>query len=335
MLPALAASIVGGLSMYVITRIASGTTGDKHGAPAPVVPRPPAPPVIKPPVVVKPAPLPVPEPEPAPIEVSPPPPAPPPPVDSAPELPTPPAPSPVNPPSAGPAGEGPKPATPPAGFDPALAGKLAEPMATQLRTKKYDYARASLKAFQRAAGVTADGIYGNDTWGALLYYTSSAPRALFKPTTPTPYPWAYLAQASAPAIKIGPAQLAPAPAPAAPAIAPAPPAPPIPELPPLPAPAPPPDVAPAPAPAAAQPPAGFNVPSAKKLAKQVAQNINEKGRLYSNKLLKDFQVAAGITADGLYGGGSRGALIALGIPRPPQPLFKPTDTKPYPWQDRL
>lgn len=325
MLPAIAASIFGGFATFVVARIASGTTGDKNGA-APVVVRPP---VQRPPAGA-PAPLPVPEPPPEPIEVAPPPPPPPPPLDSAPELPTPPAPAPVNPPSAGPAGEPAVPSSPPAGFDPSKAAQLAGPMAAQLTSKKYDYARAQLKAFQRAAGVTQDGIYGNDTWGALLYYTSSAPKALFKPTTPTPYPWAYMAQATvAPVIKVGPAQVSPAPS-----IAPAPPAPPIPELPPLPEP--PPDSAPlASAPSSPQPPAGFNPTSARKLAKQVAAQLDSKGRNYSVVLLKQFQTAAGIAADGLYGGGSRGALIAYGITRPPAPMFKPTTTTPYPWQDRL
>lgn len=301
-------------------------------APPPPVVRAPAP-VIAPPPAATPAPAPTPgvrapEPPPAVIEVAPPPPPPPPPVDTSPALPTPPAPLPVtsatNAPTAGPAAELSVPSSPPPGFDAVAAAALAPAMAAQLRSKQYDYSRPQLKSFQTAAGLTADGIYGNDTWGALLYFTTDAPRALFKPTAPTPYPWAALIRATPPAPPPATAPMAPAPAPA--------PAPRV-ELGPVPAAAP----APAqPAPAAGpQPPAGFDPDKARKLAKQVTANIDSKQRNYSNALLRDFQKAAGIAADGLYGGGARGALIAFGIARPPQPLFKPTTTQPYPWQAQI
>ncbi|HKY36467.1 MAG TPA: hypothetical protein VJN18_11040 [Polyangiaceae bacterium] len=279
--------------------------------PAPIVEAPPPPAPLPAPVQA------LPEPPPAPIESTPPPPPPPPPIDPNPALPTPaPAPLPKNAPTAGPAGETVAPSTPPPGFDPVAAAALAPAIAAQLRAKQYDYSRPQLKTFQTAAGLTSDGIYGNDTWGGLLYFTTEAPRALFQPTTPTPYPWAALIRASPPP----PAEPAPAPA-AAPA--------PVVQVGPVPAEPAPAIAAPATGP---QPPAGFDAKKARNMAKQVTANIDSKGKNYSNSLLREFQKAAGITADGLYGGGSRGALIFYGIARPPQPLFKPTATAPYPWE---
>jgi hypothetical protein len=81
------------------------------------------------------------------------------------------------------------------------------------------------------------------------------------------------------------------------------------------------------------PPAGFNPASAKKLAKQVAANIDSKGKAsYSRTLLKQFQTAAGLVSDGLYGGASRRALIFYGVPRPPVAAFAPVAMPDeYPW----
>lgn len=89
---------------------------------------------------------------------------------------------------------------------------------------------------------------------------------------------------------------------------------------------------PAPAPIAADtPPSGFDVSLARTLAPRVNDNLASKGiERYDRSLLKQFQRAAGISQDGLYGGGSRGALIFYGIPNPPRPFFKPVTTSPYP-----
>ncbi len=296
----------------------------------PVVIAPPAakpPPVVLPPVVLE-APKPAAAVPTATVERAPPPPPPPPPADVSTTLPTPrlvpdgpeievpvcdkyaaaaQRPAAVTPtvtPSATPS---PAVTAPPAGFDPTLASTLAPALARQLAAKGYDFDRAALRAFQTAAGLEPDGIYGNDSWGALLYFTSDAPRALYKPSEPTPYVWGpFVARSAA-----TPAR-APAPVPIA-------------------------AVAPAAAPAAATapteradvgpvPPPGFDPKLAKSMAKNVSKNIDTNKSSYSRPLLRNFQTAAGLEPDGIYGGGSRRALMYYGIDRPPPALFKPTAT---------
>lgn len=209
---------------------------------------------------------------------------------------------------------------PPPGFDVIQAATRAPAVAEELRTRKYDYSRATLKGWQRVAGLPQDGHYGGATYGALDHFVpGKAPPALFKPTAKQAYPWAHLALtpilASAPVPVPIPTPGPPAPSPSelGPELAPAPP--------------PPPD-------GGDGPPAGFNVPTARRLAKQVANNITNKKYDYSRQLLRDFQRAAGLTADGLYGGTTHGALIALGVPRPPSALFKPTASVPYRWSSQ-
>lgn len=71
------------------------------------------------------------------------------------------------------------------------------------------------------------------------------------------------------------------------------------------------------------------------LAPQVADDIFQRGARYDREMLAAFQSAAGITNDGLYGGGSAGALAywlgVAGSPLviPPDPLFKPYALQPY------
>lgn len=83
------------------------------------------------------------------------------------------------------------------------------------------------------------------------------------------------------------------------------------------------------------PPPGYNPVSARKLSKQVARNIDAKGCVgYSRQLLRQFQRSAGIAVDGLYGGGSRGALVHYGIRRPPEACVRTQGskaTRAYPW----
>lgn len=303
---------------------------------SPTLPTPPPPVVVAPP---EPAPLPpstkVPaSPPPAPVEAAPPPPKPAPPPDPSPVLPTPPKKEwlpdgaivdvPVGDlykdaaPGSSSSSSTPRPSTgptPPAGFDAVIASTLAPGVAQDIKANQFNYSREALRRFQTAAGVAADGHYGDDTWGALLYYTSAAPKALFKPNLPTPYPWG-TAAAKAPA---QPASVVQEPPRAA-----------VDATPPSSAAAP---VDTQSAQVGPVPPAGFNPTSAKKLAKQVSANLDSKGQAgYSRALVKQFQTAAGIDADGLYGGGTRRALIFYGIPRPAQPFFKPTATPPdYPW----
>lgn len=262
----------------------------------------------QPPPVPAPEPEPVEEPEETPNEPAPPP-VPTPPVDEhedAHELPTPePEPTPAPLPSGG----------APAGFDPTQASMLAPEVAANITARKWDYDHAALKAFQRFAGIASDGIYGGESYGALAFYlggASLAPKALFKPTTLQPYAWADLAR---------PAVLTPAPTPPAPAPAPSPGNVEVGPIPP--APMPPVDEH-EDEPAAAVLPAGYDPVKARKMAKQVANNIQTKSHNYDRAQLKQFQLAAGLVADGIYGGASRGALIYYGVPRPPRALYKPT-----------
>lgn len=311
--------------------------------PADTHPALPTPPVQLPPVVItapKPSGVPAPvvsapnvaEPPPAPVETKAPPAPPPPPPDTSAELPTPKhlvpdgatVDVPVGDKYADAAAQAMAPRVPaspstpagtqpPAGFDAALASTLAPSVAKNIAAKQYDFDRAGLKAFQTAAGLTPDGVYGDDSWGGLLYFTSAAPRALYKPSSPTPYRWAALVTGA----NLYKELTQPAPAAVAPIAAP--------------------PVMPAPPPDNAQvgpvPPAGFDPVKARKMAKQVANNIDSKKSNYSRDLLKQFQLAAGIDADGVYGGGSRRALIFYGVPRPAAPLFKPTATPAtYVWE---
>lgn len=213
----------------------------------------------------------------------------------------------------------------PEGFDPVAARTLAKKLAANLQAAGRDrYDRSLTREFQRAAGIDADGIYGGETKGALLAYgISSPPNAFFAPVATVPYRWAaLLAEQPATDQSVVYSQR--------PAEEPPPDAPPAglpsaeepPETPPQSTAAP-----------SEQPPAGFNPTTARKLAKAVANNITNKGANYSHEQLRSFQRAAGIDADGLYGGSSRGALIFFGVPRPPATLFKPTQTVPYRWAE--
>jgi hypothetical protein len=294
---------------------------------APTLPTPPAqrpvapviaPPAAKPPVALPPvveAPRPAAAVPSAPVEAAPPPPPPPPPPDVSATLPTPSL-VPDGPEIDVPLGDKYAPGAPPAGFDPALARSLAPALAKNIAAKQYDFNRAQLKAFQTAAGVASDGVYGNDSWGALLYFTSDAPRALYKPSMPTPYPWGPIVARSAavPAPAAAPtpsAPVTPSPVTAAPAAA-------------LPAPQSA-DVGPV-------PPPGFDPKLAQSMAKNVAKNIDTNKSSYSRPLVRNFQTAAGIASDGIYGGGTRRALLFYGIDRPPAALFKPTQMPAeYPW----
>jgi hypothetical protein len=76
----------------------------------------------------------------------------------------------------------------PAGYNPTLATTLAPRVAADITSRKFNYDRVLLTQFQRAAGLTADGVYGGGSAGALHYYLhSTPPRALFAPTTEKPY----------------------------------------------------------------------------------------------------------------------------------------------------
>jgi hypothetical protein len=69
-------------------------------------------------------------------------------------------------------------------------------------------------------------------------------------------------------------------------------------------------------------PAGYDAAKARKMAGQVANHLRNAGRSgYSRPMLREFQRAAGIVVDGLYGGGTRGALVYYGAKTPPTPYF--------------
>lgn len=69
---------------------------------------------------------------------------------------------------------------------------------------------------------------------------------------------------------------------------------------------------------------------ARRLAPRVRHDLATRGRQrYDRALLTQFQSAAGIPADGLYGGVTRGALIYYGETSAPRPYVAPLETVPY------
>lgn len=94
------------------------------------------------------------------------------PMPRLPALPAPQAPQP--PPQAAPR------AAAPAGFNPAVARQLAQPIADNVRQQKYNYNRQRVAQFQLAAGIPSDGIYGRQTSAAVKFYGGQrTPGALF------------------------------------------------------------------------------------------------------------------------------------------------------------
>ena len=65
------------------------------------------------------------------------------------------------------------------------------------------------------------------------------------------------------------------------------------------------------------------------LAVKVAQEINAKGKAYDRNLVREFQRAARLGVDGLYGGSSAGAVLYFTGKAPPAPIFPPMQIKPY------
>jgi murein L,D-transpeptidase YcbB/YkuD len=76
-------------------------------------------------------------------------------------------------------------------------------------------------------------------------------------------------------------------------------------------------------------PSGYDPALAATLAPALESHLRVKKYDYSRPKLKEFQTAAGLKPDGVYGGGTRGALLYYGAKSPPRPLFAPTDTIPY------
>ncbi len=65
------------------------------------------------------------------------------------------------------------------------------------------------------------------------------------------------------------------------------------------------------------------------LALGVEASLESKGRNYSRPMMRNFQRIAKIAVDGLYGGGTAGALGYFLGRKPPQPIFKPLRIKKY------
>ncbi len=76
-------------------------------------------------------------------------------------------------------------------------------------------------------------------------------------------------------------------------------------------------------------PSGFNPTAARRSAPSIANHLKRSGKAkYDRRLLKQWQTQAGLTADGLYGPASRGALVYFGVKDPPAP-FAGSGTTPY------
>lgn len=77
-------------------------------------------------------------------------------------------------------------------------------------------------------------------------------------------------------------------------------------------------------------PAGYDPAKAKAGASAIASHLAKKGPAgYSHPQLAVWQKQAALAPDGIYGGSTRGALIAYGVTNPPRPFFKPVATIPY------
>jgi translation initiation factor IF-2 len=248
------------------------------------------------------------------------------------------------------------------GAGPAALIALANKLVSNLISRKYDYDRALCKSFQKAAGITADGIYGPATRTELAKYVAAAPAALFKGAAPkgTPAPAAkkpplpkkplgsppapvYLVPGTPPkggavpgsapkgatAPKPGnkpPAKKVAKPLP--PGARKPPPLPVVPKVPPVP-------VASVKASPVLEPnrgstPAGYSPATARARARGIAAHLAKKGPAsYSRAELATWQKQAALKPDGLYGGSSRGALIFYGVADPPRPFSAPVATLQY------
>lgn len=82
----------------------------------------------------------------------------------------------------------------PEGYDATKAKNAAEGLARHIKKTNYNYERKALQAWQRAAGIAQDGVYGPTAANALKYFTALAPKKLFakgkdgKPYANVPYP---------------------------------------------------------------------------------------------------------------------------------------------------
>ena len=76
--------------------------------------------------------------------------------------------------------DGPRLAPPPEGYNPTAARATARALSDHLRSRgPRRVNRRLVSAFQRAAGIRVDGLYGGETRGALVYYGVENPPAAF------------------------------------------------------------------------------------------------------------------------------------------------------------
>jgi murein L,D-transpeptidase YcbB/YkuD len=76
-------------------------------------------------------------------------------------------------------------------------------------------------------------------------------------------------------------------------------------------------------------PTGYNPTLARTLARQVVTDVRSKSYNYNRTLVSQFQAAAGIKVDGIYGGSTVGAMKYFGADRAPKALFAPYGEVPY------
>lgn len=77
----------------------------------------------------------------------------------------------------------------PPGTDLELARAKAPALARYIDLNKYSSDKKIIAAWQTAAGIKADGIYGRGTFAALRYFYPAAPRFLYAQGEEV-YPWA-------------------------------------------------------------------------------------------------------------------------------------------------
>lgn len=70
-------------------------------------------------------------------------------------------------------------------------------------------------------------------------------------------------------------------------------------------------------------PEGFNPSRAASMAQSVADDVSERSFNYSRPRMREFQLAAGLVEDGIYGAKTRGALDFYDVDNPPPTLFRP------------
>jgi murein L,D-transpeptidase YcbB/YkuD len=168
------------------------------------------------------------------------------------------------------------------------AAALGKQVAASVKARGKSYDRVTVTAFQREAGLAADGIYGPRTAGAVKWYTGETIPPIGGGALATYAPTLDATAKPLPKVEEPTPQKKP-PAPAVPA-----------------KPAPTQNAKPAPtAPIVKD---RERLDRAAELAKRVLLNLKQSGAKYDRALVKQFQREAGLTPDGIYGPRSAGAV---------------------------